>query len=47
VARLYDGTQQAGTYDVGIAGANLPSGIYFYRLIAPGFAETKKIVVSR
>jgi len=47
VARLYDGTQQAGTYEVGFAGANLPSGIYFYRLIAPGFAETKKIVVSK
>jgi glucose/arabinose dehydrogenase len=47
VARLYDGMQQAGTYEVGIASADLPSGIYFYRLIAPGFAETKKMVVSR
>jgi glucose/arabinose dehydrogenase len=47
VARLYDGIQQAGTYDVGIANVNLPSGIYFYRLIVPGFAETKKMVVSR
>ncbi|HEX7571458.1 MAG TPA: T9SS type A sorting domain-containing protein, partial [Bacteroidota bacterium] len=47
VARLYDGTQQAGTYEVAIANVNLPSGIYFYRLIAPGFAETKKMVVSR
>jgi glucose/arabinose dehydrogenase len=47
VARLYDGMQQAGTYEVGIASLNVPSGIYFYRLIAPGFAETKKIVVAR
>ncbi|HTY60254.1 MAG TPA: PQQ-dependent sugar dehydrogenase [Bacteroidota bacterium] len=47
VARLYDGMQQAGTYEVGISSVNLPSGIYFYRLIAPGFAETKKMVVSR
>ncbi|HTR98715.1 MAG TPA: PQQ-dependent sugar dehydrogenase [Bacteroidota bacterium] len=47
VARLYDGMQQAGTYDVALSGANLPNGIYFYRLIVPGFAETKKIVVSR
>ncbi len=47
VARLYDGMQQAGTYEVGIAGVNLPSGIYFYHLITPGFAETKKIVVAR
>jgi glucose/arabinose dehydrogenase len=47
VARLYDGMQQAGTYEVGIARLDIPSGIYFYRLIAPGFAETKKIVVAR
>ena len=47
VARLYDGMQQAGTYEVAIRSANLPSGIYFYHLIAPGRAETKKIVVSR
>ena len=47
VARLYDGTQQAGTYEVGIASMNLPSGIYFYRLIVPGFAETRKMVVSK
>ena len=47
VARLYDGMQQPGTYDVGIASANLPSGVYFYRLIVPGFAETRKVVVSR
>jgi hypothetical protein len=47
VARLYEGMQQPGTYDVAIAGANLPSGIYFYRLIGPGFAETKKMVVAR
>jgi hypothetical protein len=47
VARLYDGTQQAGTYEVGIASMNLPGGIYFYRLIAPGLAETKKMVVTR
>jgi hypothetical protein len=47
VARLYDGMQQAGSYEVSLGGENLPSGIYFYRLIAPGFAETKKIVVAR
>ena len=42
VARLYDGTQQAGTYEVGIARLNLPSGIYFYRLIAPGFRRNEE-----
>jgi len=47
VATLFDGTQGEGTYEVGFAKAALPSGIYFYRLLAPGLAETKRMVVTR
>ncbi len=47
VARLQDGPQAEGTYDVEFTKTNLPSGIYFYRLIGPGFAETKKMVITR
>lgn len=47
VATLVDRTQAEGTYEVGFAGVNLPSGIYFYRLVAPGFAETKKMVIAK
>ncbi|MEW6509770.1 MAG: PQQ-dependent sugar dehydrogenase [Bacteroidota bacterium] len=47
VARLVDGTQEEGTYEIGFTQTNLPSGIYFYRLVAPGYAETKKMVITR
>jgi glucose/arabinose dehydrogenase len=47
VARLYDGVQQAGTYSFEFTKTDLPSGIYFYRLIAPGLSETRKMVIAK
>ncbi len=47
VALLVDGVQAAGTHEAALANADLPSGIYFYRLQAPGVFETKKMVVTR
>jgi hypothetical protein len=44
--------QPAGSYSVTfnvetLHGASLPSGIYFYRLQAGGFAETKKMILMK
>ncbi len=43
-----------GTYEVefnshsGLSGIrNLPSGLYFYTLIAPGYSETKKMILIK
>jgi hypothetical protein len=47
VARVFDGVQSEGTYEIEFNKVNLPSGIYFYRIQAPGFFETKKMVVAR
>jgi glucose/arabinose dehydrogenase len=47
VALLVDGVQPQGTYEAEFGKADLPSGIYFYRLQAPGVFETKKMVVTR
>ncbi len=47
VVKLFDGVQGEGTYEFEFNRANLPSGIYFYRIQAPGFVETKKMVVTR
>jgi glucose/arabinose dehydrogenase len=47
VVRLVDGIQPEGAHEVGFANIGLPNGIYFYRLAAPGHAETKKIVITR
>ncbi|MBX7045631.1 MAG: T9SS type A sorting domain-containing protein [Ignavibacteria bacterium] len=39
--------QNAGSYSVTFDGANLPSGIYFYKLISNQFQETRKMVLVK
>jgi hypothetical protein len=39
--------KQPGEYSVTWDASNVPSGVYFYRLVAGGFVETKKMVVMR
>jgi hypothetical protein len=51
VKMLLDGTRTAGDYSVAWDARNdegkaVVSGVYFYRLEAPGFADTKKLVIS-
>jgi len=47
VAVLVDGTQAEGAYEVEFNRADLPNGIYFYRIQGPDFFETKQFIVSR
>lgn len=47
IVNVFEGNQQEGAYDVPFARLKLPSGVYFYRLQAPGVFETKKIVIAR
>jgi len=47
VSVLRDGAQDMGYHRVDLDGKDLPSGIYFYRLQAGNFAETKKLVLMR
>jgi hypothetical protein len=47
VATLVDGMKQPGSYTVRFDASNLPSGIYFYRLQAAGFIETKKLILIK
>ena len=42
-----EGTQGAGTYEVDFKSGDIPSGIYFYRIEAPGFVETRKMVIAK
>jgi len=47
IATLINKEKTAGNYQVEFDGANLPSGIYFYRLRAGGFVETKKMLLLK
>jgi hypothetical protein len=44
---LVDEKRIAGTYNVQVNGAQLASGVYFYRLIAGNFVQTRKMLVVK
>ncbi len=47
ITTLINEQLQPGTYEVGWEGSNYPSGVYFYKLIAGYYAETKKMVLLK
>lgn len=47
VLNLVNENKQAGYYQTELSAASLASGVYFYRLQAGGFVQTKKLVILR
>jgi hypothetical protein len=47
VARLVDEMKKAGSYQVVWEANRLASGVYFYRLQAGNFCETKKLILMK
>ncbi len=47
VATLVDGELNAGKHSVVFNAQGMPSGVYFYRLRAAGFIQTKKMLISK
>ncbi len=47
IKRLVDGVKGAGYYSVRISGADLASGIYFYKLTTDQFTVVKKMVLLK
>jgi photosystem II stability/assembly factor-like uncharacterized protein len=47
VATLVNEEKTSGNYEINFNGSNLPSGIYFHRLQAGSFVETKKMILLK
>lgn len=47
VEKLVDGYRAAGMYEVTFDAANIASGIYYYKIAASGFNETKKMILLK
>ncbi len=47
VVTLVNEQLKPGTYEVDFDGTNLPSGIYFYKLITVNFADSKKMILVK
>ena len=47
IKNLVNEEKTAGNYELEFNAANLPSGIYFYRLQSANFVETKKMILLR
>jgi hypothetical protein len=47
VARLASGTMDAGVHEVTWRAADVPSGVYFYRMEAASFKATRKMVLVK
>lgn len=47
VATLVNETQKTGNYEVNFDASNIPSGVYFYRIQAGKFVDTKKMILLR
>ena len=47
IATLVNEQLQPGSYEVTFDGSNLPSGVYFYKLISGNFILTKKLVLLK
>ena len=47
INKLVNELQTAGSYNIKLSGANLPSGVYYYKLSSGGYSETKKLVLLK
>ena len=47
VATLFEGVRQEGNYTATFNGSTLASGVYFYRMTANNFVETKKLMLLK
>ena len=44
---MADASTETGNYEVSFDATNFPSGIYFYRMEAGNFVQTKKMILMK
>jgi hypothetical protein len=47
ITKLYKGFLSKGVYKFDFDGEGLPSGIYLYKVSAPNFTQTKKMILTK
>ncbi|HUI29550.1 MAG TPA: glycoside hydrolase family 3 N-terminal domain-containing protein [Candidatus Acidoferrales bacterium] len=47
VVTLVNETERPGAYEVRLDGSRFSSGVYFYRLIAPGISQVRKMLLTK
>jgi hypothetical protein len=47
VTTLVNEKLNPGTYEVTFDGSNLPSGVYFYKLVTESFTDTKRMLLIK
>lgn len=47
VLGLIDGNLKAGSYSIELKADNLPSGVYFYKLVTDSYVDTKKMLLLK
>ena len=47
VRTLVNEIKAAGIYEIEFNAANLPSGVYIYQLITPGFTQARKMILAK
>ena len=47
VGSILDGEFDPGTYETVFDASNLPSSVFFYRMVAGDFVETKKLILLK
>ena len=47
VATLFNGNQSAGKFSLNFNAGNLPSGVYYYRLVSGSYSHTRKMILLR
>jgi hypothetical protein len=47
IKTIFDEVKESGNYKVAFDGSDLPSGVYFYKLMSENYSSTKKLILLK